>query len=161
MNHTPARLKSSSGRYQDPKIRWVPPKLGASAKPTSARRRNRCHGFETRLCAKVSMAHTTSNVGRKNGAILGRDWSASIGNWPTTCRQASEVRGWRPDRKLARWMTHICSIICDVQIVEIIPDEAHVFSHPTDVGIGLHRLRWGQRLAQGGSREVRARTMLL
>lgn len=62
MNQVPARLNSSSSLYQDPRRKWVAPKDGASIKPSKDRKRYMCHGFVTRLWAKVMIAHDTSKL---------------------------------------------------------------------------------------------------
>jgi hypothetical protein len=62
MNHVPARLKSSSSLYHDPRRKWVAPKDGASMNPSRDRRTYTCHGLVTRLWAKVIIAQLTSRL---------------------------------------------------------------------------------------------------
>lgn len=84
MNQTPARLKSSSLRYHDPRMKCTPANDGASKKPMSARMMYKSRGVCTRDSQNVRPAHTSSSTGSSHGAMRGLVMSAMSGIWPTT-----------------------------------------------------------------------------
>lgn len=69
MNHVPARLNSSGALYQLPRMKCVPAKTGASARPTRKRSAYSWLVVVARLCAKVKIPQKISRVGRSQRAL--------------------------------------------------------------------------------------------
>lgn len=71
--HTPARLKSSLGRYQDAKMKKRPEETGVSRIPSKNRQPYISFAFLRVAWANVIRAQHTSIVGMKKVAKDGRD----------------------------------------------------------------------------------------